>query len=1766
VKNKNKYKEDIMKNNKIYPDNHSNVFSISVSSQYLFMACICLSLLLNSASLWAVVYRVNDDAASGGDGLTWSTAYNSIQDAVYRASNDGGGEIWVAAGTYTAISSSVVRMMDKVHIYGGFAGGESTRDQRNWKANKTIIDGENFRRCVYGADGASLDGFIIKNGNAYDGGGMYNRSSSPTITNCTFTGNIARGGIGSTGGGMYNKSSSPTITNCTFTGNIAMGGAGSTGGAMHNDSSAPIIRNCIFINNTSYRGGGIYNTSSTPKITNCIFAENIVFYDGDKGGFGGGMYNRSSSPIVTNCTFIKNMAIEGGGMYNYKSSPTITNSIVRDNSSGIVEGDDSNSRITYSLVQEGYGGEGNIDTDPLLDQFSFRPLPGSPCIDAGNPDASGLPETDFLSNARVLNGCVDMGVYEYIPGALASNLTIVLGPQEILPLTPRFRIGCGPWLESGQTIQIYSGDYSIEFSPLIHWQEPDITSIKVSPIDSSETFNYSSSPGNYLWYVDINASGKNNGKSWPDAYTDIQSAINAASKDDFGEIWITAGTYTGTGSNVAELKKGIHLYGGFTDNETTRGQRNWNENKTIINGEDSRRCVIGADDAGLDGFILTNGYADEEGGGMYNYFSSPMISNCIFTGNKAMSHGSGMYNAFSSPIVRNCMFTGNKAMKSGGAICNSYSMPTVQNCTLTGNTANQGGGMYYYNHSSSHPIVMNCILWKNSSEIEGTPPLITYSLVQGGYSGEGNIDTAPMLDPFCFRPLPGSPCIDSGDPNAVDFAETDFLGNARKLNGRVDMGGCEYVPGEMNVDLTITLGPAEILSLNPHWRLGDSPWLGLWMESGSTIQIYPGDYSIEFSPFVHWQQPVAASITVDPIDSSETFNYTSSPGNYLWYVDINASGENNGKSWLDAFTDIQSAIDAASLDGIGEIRVAAGTYTGSGDNVVEMKENVYLYGGFSGVETTRDQRNWNRNLSIIYGERSRRCIRGADNATVDGFVIKNGNADNGGGMYNSFSSPKVTNCIFTENLASSKGGAIYNHLSSPTVINSIFKNNSRDMYNESSSPKIMNCTFTKSGGMYNKSSSPNIMNSIFWENSDEIAGTDDSNAYITYSIVQGGYSGEGNIDTDPLIDQFNARPLPGSPCIDAGNPNASDLPEADFLNNTRVQNGRVDMGPFEYFNNAQPVNLTITLGPQEILLHNPQWRIGLGPWFESGATVQIYPGDYSIGFSDFLNWQLPSVTWITVSTNGDSKIFNYSPSSDSYLWYVDVNASGENNGKSWLNAFTDIQSAIHAAWVDGLGKIWVADGTYKGATLEMVENVHLYGGFSGNESSFNQRNWNDNKTIIDGEKSRCCVTGADNATIDGFVIKNGNNYEGGGMSNSSVSPIVRNCTFTNNEAKYGGGMINLASVPTITNCTFTDNSASIRGGAMYNSIFSPIITNCTFTGNSSDSSGGAMYNYNCSPNVTNSSFISNEASNGGGMFNLAIETSFSMPKLAICSSPQLTNCVFIFNKADMDGGGMCNSSTLYARSEPILINCSFSGNTANSGGYGGINVDFHSRPTIRNCIFWNNNPKMEGLLSNITYSCFNGRASGEGNIYSNPLFVDADNGDLRLLPYSPCIDTGTAEGAPDADILGFPRPSGAYIDMGAYEYNNTVTPTPTPVLVADFFAHPTVTLVGNDVRFFDDSTGSPNEWNWNFGDSEVSNLGFPVHSYDSPGTYTVSLTVSGSFGSDTETKEDYIIIVPIMSNELMIDYLLGKEEIPFGDVNNDGITDIADLLALIKMK
>jgi hypothetical protein len=353
---------------------------------------------------WDGVYRVKPGGSDGNDGHTWETAMRNPDAAM-----GSGREIWVATGTYSTDLDSdgvVLGMASNSTVYGGFVGTEYDESLRNPKLRVTTLDGlDTAEHVVTGADEATIDGFTITGGAApTSGGGMYNYyDTGVVVANCRFDSNSATTG----GGGMCNNYSAVTVTNCVFYSNSA----GRGGGADCYYSDQCDFSKCVFESNeattTSYtRGGGGLEMYYTPgTVSNCVFYKNSAYC-------GGGAYVRSTTPVTTffNCTMTQNTALYGGAVYDSGFDPTrISNTIIWSNTSSIYYYDTA---ITYSCVQGGVLGIGNIATDPKfrdVDGGNLRLGANSPCIDAGT--SVGAPADDIEGNPRGTSP--DMGAYEY---------------------------------------------------------------------------------------------------------------------------------------------------------------------------------------------------------------------------------------------------------------------------------------------------------------------------------------------------------------------------------------------------------------------------------------------------------------------------------------------------------------------------------------------------------------------------------------------------------------------------------------------------------------------------------------------------------------------------------------------------------------------------------------------------------------------------------------------------------------------------------------------------------------------------------------------------------------------------------------------------------------------------------------------------------------------------------------------------------------------------------------------------------------------------------------------------------------------------------------------------------------------------------------------------------------------------------------------------------------------------------------------------------
>jgi len=200
-------------------------------------------------------------------------------------------------------------------------------------------------------------------------------------------------------------------------GDEAFGGALSVVGFSKLLVRNSVVRSCV----ADYGGAVFCSHQAAPSFVGSLFEGNFAFTAG------AAIYDLYAYPGVTNCTVVSNTVLNEepfdatGTIHNHISKPRMTGSIVRANSNAFfipTELLDSKAYYTtFTNVEGGHEGEGNVDDDPVFLGSGDHPYAlglGSPCLDAGNPDTLGLrlPPVDLAGHARLDGGRVDMGSYE----------------------------------------------------------------------------------------------------------------------------------------------------------------------------------------------------------------------------------------------------------------------------------------------------------------------------------------------------------------------------------------------------------------------------------------------------------------------------------------------------------------------------------------------------------------------------------------------------------------------------------------------------------------------------------------------------------------------------------------------------------------------------------------------------------------------------------------------------------------------------------------------------------------------------------------------------------------------------------------------------------------------------------------------------------------------------------------------------------------------------------------------------------------------------------------------------------------------------------------------------------------------------------------------------------------------------------------------------------------------------------------------------------
>lgn len=265
-------------------------------------------------------------AESEGNGKSWEKAFGNLQEALQVAKKND--QIWVAEGeykpTYDGNREISFLLVEAVALFGGFAGTETSLEERDAAAYPTILSGnigtplddDNSHTVVFAENITALtlvDGFTIRGGRS--------------------DGIATKAHKNSCGAAWFNLNASPTIRNCRFENNSAREGGAIYNLAGKNGNSSPYISHCVFVGNQADLDGGcLFNNGDEgtckPRIENCKFENNMATY-------GSGIMNRARYGMtlvqVRECEFYKNKALEKGSViYNHRDKTGICTTKVQD--------------------------------------------------------------------------------------------------------------------------------------------------------------------------------------------------------------------------------------------------------------------------------------------------------------------------------------------------------------------------------------------------------------------------------------------------------------------------------------------------------------------------------------------------------------------------------------------------------------------------------------------------------------------------------------------------------------------------------------------------------------------------------------------------------------------------------------------------------------------------------------------------------------------------------------------------------------------------------------------------------------------------------------------------------------------------------------------------------------------------------------------------------------------------------------------------------------------------------------------------------------------------------------------------------------------------------------------------------------------------------------------------------------------------------------------------------------------------------------------
>ena len=1120
--------------------------------------------------------------------------------------------------------------------------------------------------------------------------------------------------------------------------------------------------------------------------------------------------------------------------------------------------------------------------------------------------------------------------------------------------------------------------------------------------------------------------------------------------------------------NLASQGGGVYInnYGSVCDSSFSNNNANWEGGGANLGGGGALvRCAF------------RNNSAQSGGGVRLN--NGGTVSNSVLTGNTA-HEGGGASTIFGGRLL-NSYLAGNFATNAGGAIALfTWGEPTeVVHCTLVGNTCyGEGGGLW----TDTGGRIRNSILFDNLAAFgnnwfndSGSSPVYDHCCITPDPGGPGHIGLPPMLAGR-FNPhlLTNSPCINAGDSAWASGVDID---NEARLAGTAPDIGCDEVdPTNLVSDIRGGIyAPATNVTVQTpitfyadtqgqiRWMVwsaqdpdADGGYVN-WTNAPSITHAWntPGDYLILLQAFNGiWYGDGFVTVHVTETQT----NYVAPGGAHVWPF----------ATWANASTSIAEAVSAAAYGGV--VVVSNGVYREEPGVLLDKPLTIRSENGWE--HTTLDGQGQYRAFVVM-----------DTNVLVEGFTFSNGlaradlfagggaavligggtlrqcrfvncHAENYGGGVLCYSGGSVQNCWFTGNNAMFGGGVLCYY--GGEVVNSTL---------------VGNRAFAQGGGVYCEGGGA-VLNTISYYNDGAMGpnwfnvGTDITYANVCTDPLP---PGSGHLTNAPgLAGLNNPHLLTNTPCLNAGSNDFAAAIAVDWDDETRILDGRVEIGGDEFY----PPGLT---GALSVAIVGSSFGTSPGFPLEFWAYVNGKPArtewsvDTGAGLRVVTNAAKLSQSWAATGSypivlaafnNTDYAAATATVTvADGTIRYVDKNGLHNPPFLTWADAAHSISAAVAVA-VAG-DTIMITNDVYQeGTELIIAKPLHLIG-VNGPEI-----------TIVDGTNGhRVFRLEHPQAILEGLGITRGNAVkspggEGGGVVINGGGQVVNCHVFSNQSPQYAGGVL-LYGGGTVTGCVIRHNTAEEGAGAtLFNGgllagsrlqannatargggallMMDGVVSNCLIEENFSNMEGGGVAFYEGGLCV-GSLISSNVATEGGGAYfyldgsliNCILQTNFAWSMGGGVRTYQgglIRNCLFYHNTADPQWG-FGSGGGIFLRLGGLVENCTVVENTAAAGRGGGILCN--SGGTVLNSIVYSNhadnlvNPEQ----SVFSYCCTEPAPAGLVNFTNNPRFESWAARDYRLASNSPCVEQGLNQNwmTNAADLDATARLKNLYVDIGVYE-------------------------------------------------------------------------------------------------------------------------------------